>query len=271
MAERVTAATIGSLLAQKHDGDVFVPECNLGSAHNGCRRIDAWVLRKTWSPVTAIGYEIKVSRNDFMRDEKWPAYLDVCHQLYFVCPWGLIGPSELPDGVGLMWTTKTGSRLHTKRKAPRREIELPSKLMAYVLMSRTQIVSDMWEADKPASRIEYWRRWAEGKEDGLRVARMVRRRIREEYQAAISEARKAQHEARRYEQVKKRMEELGFDPAEPASAWSTMDRLSELAGGIPNHLRADIQHSVRRLKEAQKTAEEFLGLLARLEGTKGAA
>lgn len=52
-----------------------------------------------------IGYEIKVDRQDFRADEKWPGYLDYCHQLWFVAPKGVITAEDLdsldPD-VGLL-------------------------------------------------------------------------------------------------------------------------------------------------------------------------
>lgn len=48
---------------------------------------------------------------------------------YFVCPNGIIQPDELPPDIGLKWVAKTGTRLFTKRKAQRREIELPADLL----------------------------------------------------------------------------------------------------------------------------------------------
>ena len=49
------------------------------------------------------GYEIKVSRSDFVNDTKWQDYLPYCHQFYFVCPPDLIQPDELPKEIGLMY------------------------------------------------------------------------------------------------------------------------------------------------------------------------
>src|SRR6266511_4356021 len=113
-------ADIQAALRYRHSKDVLVEECNMGSAHAGCRRLDAWVLLKTWSPWTTIGYEVKVDRGDFLRDRKWVDYLPVCHELYFACPAKQIQPEELPPEVGLLWTT-SGQRLVTKRKAHRRQ------------------------------------------------------------------------------------------------------------------------------------------------------
>lgn len=47
-------------------------------------------------------YEIKASRADFLRDEKWRAYLPYCTQFSFVAPAGLMQRWELPAGIGLV-------------------------------------------------------------------------------------------------------------------------------------------------------------------------
>jgi len=52
------------------------------------------------------GYEFKISRADFKRDDKWKYYLSFCHSLTFVCPYKLIDKSELPAGVGLLYIVK---------------------------------------------------------------------------------------------------------------------------------------------------------------------
>ena len=82
-------STILDKLKAKHTDDVFVAECKNGPTHTAShRRLDAWVMKKSWSPITMLGYEIKQSRSDFLQDNKWQAYLPCCHQLYFVCPKG---------------------------------------------------------------------------------------------------------------------------------------------------------------------------------------
>lgn len=221
----MTADEVVRALAAKHAKDVFVPECNLGSAWGSCRRIDAWAMPKSWSPLTMIGYEVKVARGDFLRDEKWTAYLPVCHALYFACPPGLIQPNELPEAVGLMWAH--GSRLITKRKAVRREPD-PAKLvalMSYVLMSRSQIVADMHAANGGLGNREWWRRWLEEKREdqalGYRCSKAVRERLREAERAK----RAAEEDRARLEYVEAALIKLGFDPR--AGVWNVERKLSE--------------------------------------------
>lgn len=48
-------------------------------------------------------FEIKTSRNDFLRDDKWEKYLDYCEYFAFVCPKDVIKESELPEKIGLVY------------------------------------------------------------------------------------------------------------------------------------------------------------------------
>lgn len=230
-------------LAARHADAVFVNECAMGSRQNGCRRLDAWVLLKTWSPFTVIGYEVKANRADFLRDRKWSEYLPVCHELYFACPVKLIVPEELPQDVGLLWTAGE-ARLITKRKAIRREPDPVAlvRLMTYVLMSRTRIVGDMWEARNRESREQFWRRWlaegAEAKALGHEVGKKIRERLHE--------AEHRQHDAEmargRLEHVEQKLIALGLDKG--TDAW----RLERAASGQKDERAfAEIARLARRI------------------------
>lgn len=74
---------------------IYVPEFSYGG-----RRIDAAIIdtSKRWIR----GFEIKVSRSDYLRDEKWQEYAEFCSSLSIVCPEGLIAKDEVPDPFGLL-------------------------------------------------------------------------------------------------------------------------------------------------------------------------
>jgi len=132
----ITSTTVLSALMEKHKYDVCVPECKTGetwTAH-GCPRMDLWVMARSWAHPRTIGYEIKVSRQDFLHDNKWPQYLDYCKEFYFACPRGVIDPGELPAEAGLL--VLSGTRMIVKKKAPVRSVEIPEKLYRYILMRR---------------------------------------------------------------------------------------------------------------------------------------
>jgi len=103
MSERkITATDIieyvkGGMMVSTSNFDIKVSEF---CPYHANRRIDAFYLRV--HDKTTKGYEIKVSRSDFLGDDKWDNYLKYCNYFYFVAPKGLIGKHELPDGVGLI-------------------------------------------------------------------------------------------------------------------------------------------------------------------------
>lgn len=145
------ASIIMSLLRCRHSRDVFVPECKNGATQyvylGGHRRIDAWAMKRSWLNFEIIGYEIKTSRADFLRDDKWREYLPMCHRFYFVVPWGLIDPREIESPAGLIYVAKTGGRLYAKKRAVRRAIEIPVDTLIYILFSRAIIAApnDVWK------------------------------------------------------------------------------------------------------------------------------
>ena len=79
------------LLKYRHKDDIFVTECKTGSSwFSEIQMLDGWAMKKKWSQPLSVGYEIKISRGDFLNDNKWMGYLPYCNELYFVCPVGLI-------------------------------------------------------------------------------------------------------------------------------------------------------------------------------------
>jgi hypothetical protein len=123
----IHAGVVESLLKAKHSEDVFVSECKIGQSWTAstCRRLDAWVMQRSYSPFCCIGYEIKVSRQDFLNDNKMTEYLPYCHQFYVVAPDGVASSDEVPAEAGLMKVSKNAKRLTTVKKAPFRQVTIP--------------------------------------------------------------------------------------------------------------------------------------------------
>jgi Uncharacterized protein conserved in bacteria len=103
---------------------LFFAHVKDGSGYTRQQRIlDGFAVqdRQFLNPVT-IGYEVKISRGDFLRDDKWQEYLPVCTTFYFVCPPQIIDNDDLPDGIGLMYCNDEG-RLSLQKRAKRRELD----------------------------------------------------------------------------------------------------------------------------------------------------
>lgn len=137
------AQKLTELLAARHNGDVFVAQCKSGPSNYALKGelviMDAWAMRRSWAKPHTFGYEIKVSRGDFRRDQKWTRYLRYCSHFYFVALPGVIDPGELPDDVGLLVASKNLARLFCKREAAHREVTVPESLWRYILMWRASI------------------------------------------------------------------------------------------------------------------------------------
>lgn len=146
MKSNITANDILKLLLKKHKDDICVPECKHGQSwtKEKVKRFDLWSMKKSYAnPITWI-YEIKISRQDFLQDNKWMTYLPYCTDFYFVAPAGIIDVSEVPEQAGLLLSSKNGTRLFCKKKAPHRHVDTPDCVFKYILMSRTKIVDSTY-------------------------------------------------------------------------------------------------------------------------------
>lgn len=245
----MNADQIVRMLATKHDKDVFVPECKNGPSQTAAshRRMDAWAMRKSWAKPMVWAYEVKVSRSDFLRDDKWHEYLECCNELYFVCPHQLISVDEVPQQAGLIWVSKTGSRLFTKKKSPTRAGPIPEDVFRYILMSRATIGrSDFYhQSDR-----EYWEKWLEHKrldyEFGRRVSFEISKRIKEEIDNVQRNNKHLKREIEALEYLRDRMMELGLNPYEQSS-YRINAALEQITESVPRDLQASLRNVLREL------------------------
>lgn len=252
MTKNISAREIVALLAAKHVGDVFIPECKDGPTQWGThRRMDAWVMSRSWARATCIAYEVKVSRRDFLGDKKWPDYLGLCNELYFVSPHRLITVEECPPDAGLMWVAKTGTRIYTKKKAPYRQIEIPESLWRYILMCRVRIRDELME---PVDKAERWREWLARKKEHRELGYNVALAIRESMDEMRRKVGRADEKVRAYEKVRSLLEEMGIDPDKGLSEYSIENRVREAITGVSPTLIPSMRQAAARL-------EKILGLI----------
>lgn len=124
---------ITKALQAKHDNleDIFAAQVKLGPA--GSKIMDAVAIKKTWSPKTVIGYEIKVSRHDFLSDQKHPVYMQNCNIFYFVTLKDIVKDGELPQGAGHMIYSPDTGKLRTVKKAPYRNISVNPDVLLHIM------------------------------------------------------------------------------------------------------------------------------------------
>jgi hypothetical protein len=173
--------------------------------------MDAWAMRKSWTHFATVGYEIKVSRSDFLNDKKWPDYLDYCNELYFVCPPDIIKANEVPENCGLLWCSKNQTMLYTKKKAPSRKAVKLENVFVYILMWRALITRDYCNSN---GNISYWRNWLEEKNESKQIGNTVSRKLRELVANRIDKVERdnisLKDENEALSEVKKLLQELGI-------------------------------------------------------------
>ena len=242
------------MLSSKHAKDIIVPECKNGETWSTRQllKLDAWVLRRTYSPLTTIGYEIKINRQDFERDQKWIAYTDLCHEFYFVCPAGLIRAIDLPKGIGLIWTTMSGQALQTKIKAERHQPDLEkfNALMIYVIMSRSVIVNDMHEANKGEvenDRLKVLREQAAYAESRKELAHFVNEHVRKRFDEMSQRCIKAEHGEERVKDFECRLASLGITWDSKSEYWLHNQEVRNEIELLGNRIDEDTLRSMKIL------------------------
>lgn len=204
------AKELVDLLASRHSKDVFIPECKDGPTHYTSHvRMDAWAMNKSWAHPVVSAYEVKVSRADFLKDNKWPAYLPLCNQFYFVAPVGLIDVSELPAEAGLLTASGKGdgARLLTKKKAPHRDITIPEEVYRYILMCRVTTAPE--NEFNRMDNAEYWRQWLREKGEKQKLGRRVSQRIAQRASEIEAENYRLKRENEAYADLEKWLEAMG--------------------------------------------------------------
>ena len=165
---KLTSRDVKKLLLDRHAGadnpDFIAFEVKTGSTwvkKPDFGILDCWVMKRSWTRSRTIGYEIKVSRSDFLNDNKWPKYLPFCNEFYFVCPADLIDKTELPPQVGLIYVTKNCKKLRTIKKAPweERNPEQLVDIYKYIVMHKLPSDTYPFHSDKA----DYYADWLANK------------------------------------------------------------------------------------------------------------
>ncbi len=145
MQEKVTATAIKIALAEKHWKDFFLTEVKSGPTQlampGGLKILDGLAVRKSWTNPCFTGYEVKISRSDFLRDAKFYTYEELCNCLYIVCPKGMIERTELPESVGLMYYDPEKKTITTRKKAIFRKIEYSPEMLIYIIFSASTVTA----------------------------------------------------------------------------------------------------------------------------------
>lgn len=177
MGEKVTSTDIKIALAEKHWKDFFLTEVKSGSTwmttRGDMKILDGLAIRKSWTRPCFTGYEVKISRSDFLRDSKFYTYEELCNCLYIVCPKGMINRTEVPESIGLMYYDPERKTITTKKKAIYRKIEYSPEMLLYIIYSRLDSDRYPFFSDKR----EYYTAYLKGKRDNRDLGIAIKTRL----------------------------------------------------------------------------------------------
>lgn len=242
------AYRIVELLATRHRKDIFVSECCAGPMGRGVLRMDALALKRSWTSPLVWGYEVKVTRADFLKDTKWTGYLAFCNAFSFVAPAGVIDAAELPPEAGLIVPSKNLTRLYTKKKAPERQVEIPEWFWRGIIMNRCRVY-DRHADPEAQSGLEYWRAWLAEKEEKRRIGYEVAKGIRERVTSLEDGLRSANHRCERLKRVGEFVKAQGID----IWAFDLKSEINEhLSAGLSDRQRQVLTHLAADVKRVRQ-------------------
>jgi len=252
---KLTAKHLLELLAVRHSRDVFVPECKTGPTQTGSGhlRMDGWAMKSSWTKPHTYCYEIKVSRQDFVNDNKWQLYLPYASNFYFVTPPGLVQLEEIPEQAGWLVCSKNGTRLYTKKKAPWRDVDIPEDLFRYVLMCRAQITREHTEEEH---NLDYWKNWLNRKQEGRDIGQRVSRELTEKYSKDVlrveTENVRLSREITKFQELSKFLKANGLS----VHHWNVADDAAEILRG-DRKLPKNVVRAIEKLLIAVEQLEEL--------------
>jgi hypothetical protein len=257
MSEKYTSDQVIALLRVKHGEDVFVTECKDGPTQGVGQysRMDAWSMPRSWTRPAITAYEVKVTRSDFVRDDKWRSYLWCCNEFYFATAPGVIEASELPPEAGLLEMSKTGGRLFLRKKSTYREFTTIEQyrslenVFRYVLMARC-IIREEWTPNRATA--QFWEEQLALSVDKRRYGHRLGRRIGEMIRVRVDEVdqknRQLERQIDQYKDIKALLVKMGLNP-DYCQGWTFQRRWDELKAGVSKDFIRDLERAAKQLGE----------------------
>lgn len=261
---KTTSTDIKIALADKHYKDFFLTEVKSGSTWmtsvGNMKILDGLAIRKSWTSPCFTGYEIKVSRSDFLRDAKFYTYEELCNCLYIVCPKGMIDRTELPESVGLMYYDPEKKIITTKKKAIYRKIEYSPDLLLYIIYSRLSSDRYPFFSDKK----EYFEAYLSGKYDNRMLGRAIKTRLVENnirLECELEEVRRFKDQYESYREIRKVLEKHRIYGwlAKGGIAQELDEALTRKCPEDVSSVRKSLEGIVERLKRMEERDAELKG------------
>ncbi|MFU1797616.1 MmcB family DNA repair protein [Paenibacillus azoreducens] len=244
-------------LSKRHTDDLFLTEVKTGRTWDNKEllKFDALAMKRSWANPCLTGYEVKVSRSDFIKDQKWPGYMAYCNKFSFVCPKGLIQKDELPEEVGLIYYYPDTGAMRAERSAKHRFIDIPAEMYVYLLMSRI-------EPDRHpffSSRREMFEAYLEEKKTCKSLGRLVGSKlvdevneIRKQYDDQQWEIKRMKDQSELLQKVRIILEEHGIR----LSSWNDWE--SELRQLLKGGINPQMVMALNRITDNAEVLKKML-------------
>ena len=260
--KRVTSTDIKIALSKLHStkSTYFLTECKTCSTYfpdpQGLLKFDGLAITKSYTKPNIIGYEIKISRNDFKQDNKWHLYLQYCNEFYFVVPTGLVTKDELPDNVGLIYYNADTEALRTVKKAQYRLIDKPVGVYEYIIFSRLEEDRLPFYND----RKEYCKDYLEDKINRKYIGDRLGTKMAMDLQQAhkrLYEVEHSESELELWKAVKRVLQDKDILGYWKSDKEMVVNKLKDaLSGAFPNELSTVINGLEYYLKTLKRLQEE---------------
>lgn len=254
--DKVTSTEIKIALAKSHeDKSFFATEVKTGPTYdnNHLYKFDGLAIAKSWAHPCVTGYEIKVSRGDFLQDAKYCCYLPYCNEMYFVVPKGLIDKTEIPSEFGLIYYNPDTKTLLMKKKAIYRNVEIPSEMLLYIFMNKLEPERYPFHSDKA----DFFRDWLENKESNRQIGYHVRNRMGkliDEYEERLACLEKREDAVNQLNEIDNYLHDI-----HGKYLWGKESRVQ----AIKEILEKPVPDSIKKIK---RDAESIIKTIEKMEG-----
>lgn len=254
--KKVTSSEIKIALASYHPKDFFVTECKTDSTYfpgpQGLLIFDGLAITRSYTKPCITGYEIKVSRSDYFRDNKYHLYLQYCNEFYFVVPTGLLKKEEIPDDMGLIYYYPDTGKLLKKKRALHRQIEEPVGLYKYIIYSRLDQERTPFYESRADYAEAYLQDRAEKRDIGRQLGSKMARDLSNAY-CRLAVLKESEEKLKLLDGLLKVMEENGI------YCWSRESYEEKLSAALQSKMDPD------SLKYLKRDLESALNIVKRME------